>query len=129
LSQLRDEHAGKPRHLLLGHEKSALQSRRWCARTRRGVATAAATKKPASAHENQVGTPVSPGSPAADADGDALAVGDGVIVTDRVTVDGLGAAITVCAEAVTVWVLVVGVSSRIGDREGFVVADGADVGS
>jgi hypothetical protein len=52
-----------------------------------------------------------------------------VIVTDRVTVDALGAAVTVCAEAVTVWVLVVGVSSRIGDREGFVVADGADVAS
>jgi len=37
-----------------------------------------------------------------------------------VTVDGLGA-------AVTVWVVVV--SSRIGDREGFVVADGVGVGS
>jgi hypothetical protein len=37
-----------------------------------------------------------------------------------VTVDGLGA-------AVTVWVVVV--SSRIGDREGFLVADGVGVGS
>jgi hypothetical protein len=76
-----------------------------------------------------VGTPVSAGAAAGDGEGDGLAVGDGLIVTDRVTVDGLGAAVTVCAEAVTVWVLVVGVSSRIGDREGFVVADGADVGS
>jgi len=40
-----------------------------------------------------------------------------------VTVDGLGA-------AVTVWVaVVVVVSSRIGDREGFFVADGAGVAS
>ena len=49
-----------------------------------------------------------------------LAVGDGLIVTDRVTVDGLGV-------AVTVWVAVV--SSRIGDREGFLVADGVGVDS
>ena len=55
-------------------------------------------------------------------DGDGLAVGDGLIVTDRVTVDGLGA-------AVTVWVVVAVVSARIGDREGFFVADGDDVGS
>ena len=44
----------------------------------------------------------------------------GLIVTDRVTVDGLGA-------VVTVWVVVV--STRIGDREGFFVADGVGVGS
>ena len=49
-----------------------------------------------------------------------LAVGVGLIVTDRVTVDGLGV-------AVTVWVGVV--SSRIGDREGFFVADGVAVDS
>jgi hypothetical protein len=49
-----------------------------------------------------------------------VAVGDELIVTERVTVDGLGA-------AVTVWVVVV--SPRIGDREGFFVADGASVGS
>jgi hypothetical protein len=66
------------------------------------------------------------GSPAADEDGDGFAVGDwlevgdGLIVTDRVTVDGLGA-------AVTVWVAVV--SSRIGDREGSFVADGFGVDS
>jgi hypothetical protein len=39
-----------------------------------------------------------------------------------VTVDELGA-------AVTVWVVVAVVSARIGDREGFFVADGVDVGS
>jgi hypothetical protein len=40
-----------------------------------------------------------------------------------VTVDGLGA-------AVTVWVaVIVAVSSRIGDREGFFVADSVGVGS
>ena len=55
-------------------------------------------------------------------EGDGLAVGDGLIVTDRVTVDGLGA-------AVTVWVAVVVVSSRIGDREGSSVADRVGVGS
>ena len=53
-------------------------------------------------------------------DGEGLAVGDGLIVTDRVTVDGLGAAVTVS-------VLVV--SSLIGDREGFFVADSVGVGS
>jgi hypothetical protein len=37
-----------------------------------------------------------------------------------VTLDGLGS-------AVTVWVVVD--SARIGDREGFLVADAADVGS
>jgi hypothetical protein len=42
------------------------------------------------------------------------------MVTDLVTVDGLGA-------AVIVWVVVV--STRIGDREGFVVADVVGVGS
>ena len=89
-------------------------------RTRRGVATAAASNKPASAHQNQETALVSADSPAADEDGDGLAVGDGLIVTDRVTVDGLGA-------AVTVWVVLV--SSRIGDREGFFVADGVAVGS
>jgi hypothetical protein len=50
-----------------------------------------------------------------------LALGDVLIVTDRVTVDGLGAA------AVTV-VVVVG-SSRVGDREGFPVAVRVAVGS
>ena len=49
-----------------------------------------------------------------------LAVGDGLIVTDRVTVDGLGA-------AVIVWVAVV--SALIGDRDGFLVADGVRVDS
>jgi hypothetical protein len=44
-------------------------------------------------------------------------------VTDRVTVDGL-------ETAVTVWVAVVPVvSSRVGDREGFSVADRVAVGS
>lgn len=66
--------------------------------------------------------PVSAGSPAEDGDGKGVAVGDGLTVTDRVTVDGLGA-------AVTVWVVVVLVSTRIGDREGFLVADGVDSGS
>ena len=86
-----------------------------------GVATAAASNKPASAHQNQAGL-VSPASPAGDEDGDGLAVGDGLMVTDRVTVDGLGA-------AVTVWVWVSVVCSRIGDREGFSVGDRVDVGS
>ena len=103
--------------------KSALQTRRRRARTRRGVATAAASNKPASAHQNQETALVSADSPAADEEGDGLAVGDGLIVTDRVTVDGLGA-------AVTVWVaVVVVVSSRIGDREGSSVADRVGVGS
>jgi hypothetical protein len=93
---------------------------------RSGVATAAASNKPASAHQNQETAPASADSPAADEDGDGLAVGDwlavgnGLIVTDRVTVDGLGS-------AVTVWVAVV--STRIGDRGGFFVADSVDVGS
>ena len=89
---------------------------------RRGVATAAASNKPASAHQNQETALVSADSPVADEEGDGLAVGDGLIVTDRVTVDGLGA-------AVTVWVAVVVVSSRIGDREGSSVADRVGVGS
>ena len=71
---------------------------------------------------------VSADSSAADEDGDGLAwrvgdglaVGDGLIVTDRVTVDGLGA-------AVIVWVAVV--SALIGDRDGFLVADGVRVDS
>ena len=72
---------------------------------------------------NQETALVSADSPAADEEGDGLAVGDGLIVTDRVTVDGLGA-------AVTVWVVVVVVdSSRIGDREGSSVADRVGVGS
>jgi hypothetical protein len=66
--------------------------------------------------------PVSAGSSAGEGDGEGLAVGDGLTVTDRVTVDGLGAAVTVC-------VVVVLVSTRIGDREGFLVADGVDSGS
>jgi hypothetical protein len=101
--------------------KSALQTRRRCARTRSGVATTAASNKPASANQSQEFALVPAGSPAGEEEGDGLAVGDGLIVTDRVTVDVLGA-------AVTVRVAVVVVSSRIGDREGFSVADGADVG-
>ena len=50
---------------------------------------------PASAHQNQETAPVSADSPDADEDRDGLAVGDGLIITDRVTVDGLGAAVTV----------------------------------
>jgi hypothetical protein len=64
---------------------------------------------------------VSTASLAGDEDGDGLAVDDGLIVTDRVTVDVLGAEVTVRVAVV--------VSSRIGDREGFLVADGVDVGS
>jgi hypothetical protein len=88
------------------------------------VATAAASNKPASAHQYQGAAPVSAGSIAGDGDGDGegLAVGDGLIVTDRVTVEGLGAAVTVS-------VAVAVVSSRIGDREGLFVADSVDVGS
>src|SRR4029434_1607486 len=89
--------------------------------TRDGVATAAASNKPASANQSQEFALVPAGSPAGDEEGDGLAVGDGLIVADRVTVAVLGA-------AVTVRVAVVVVSSRIGDREGFSVADGADVG-
>ena len=81
---------------------------------------AAASNRPANAHQNQ-GTPlVSAGSLAAVPDGDGLALGDGLIVTDRVTVDGLGAAVTVC---------VVVVSTRMGDRGGLLVADRVAVGS
>jgi hypothetical protein len=81
---------------------------------------AAASNRPANAHQIQ-GTPlVSAGSPSAVEDGEGLALGDALIVTDRVTVDGLGA-------AVTVWVVVV--STRIGDRDGFVAADRVAVGS
>ena len=81
---------------------------------------AAASNKPANAHQNQETAPVSADSPAADEDGEGLAVGDGLTVTDRLTVDGLGAAVTV---------RVVVVSTRIGDRDGFFVADGVGVGS
>ena len=87
----------------------------------KGVATAAASNKPDSAHHNQELAPVPAGTPAGDEDGDGVAVGDGLIVTDRVTVDVLGAEVTVRVAVV--------VSSRIGDREGFLVADGVDVGS
>ena len=70
--------------------------------------------------------PVSADSPAAEAEGDGLAVGDepavrdGLAVTVRVTVDGLGT-------AVTVWVVVV--STRIGGSEGSFVAEGVGVDS
>jgi hypothetical protein len=63
---------------------------------------------------------VSAGSAAAEEDGDGLGVSDGLIVTDRVTVDGLGVAMTVG---------VVVVSTPTGDREGFFVADRVAEGS
>jgi hypothetical protein len=65
--------------------------------------------------------PVPPDSPAGEGDGDGLEVGDGLIVTDRVAVDVLGAEVTVRVAVV--------VSSRIGDREGSFVAVIVDVGS
>jgi hypothetical protein len=87
------------------------------------VAIAVASTRPPNAHQSQDAESVSADSPAAEGDGDGLVLGDVLTVTDRVTVDGLEA-------AVTVWVAVVAmVTSRVGDREGFCVADRVAVGS